>query len=77
MTLELRTAGGATAAATRVPAVQVGDAGEWSFVCDLPAGVYKVVGRAYDVAGNRQKAAAVASLRVKGSRAPAGMGARR
>ena len=77
VTLELRTAGGATAAATRVPAVPVGDAGEWSFVCDLPAGVYKVVGRAYDVAGNRQKAAGVASLRVKGSRAPAGRGARR
>jgi C1A family cysteine protease len=67
VTLALRTAAGATAASVRLPAVQAGDAGEWSFSCDLPAGVYKVVGMAYDVAGNRQKTAAAAKLRVKGS----------
>ncbi len=76
VTLALRTAHGATAASTRLPAVQVGDAGEWSFVCDLPAGVYRVVGMAYDVAGNHQKAAAAAMLRVKGSSAARGIGAR-
>jgi C1A family cysteine protease len=77
VTLAVLTKEGTTLASTRIPAVQVGEQGVWSFPCDLPAGAYTLVARAYDVAGNRQAGSSRAVLRVAASAAPAGLFARR
>jgi hypothetical protein len=77
LTLAVRGVDGTVLASTRVPALQVGEQGEWSFPCDLPAGSYTLVGRAYDAAGNKQAGSTRAALRVAASKAPTGLPARR
>jgi C1A family cysteine protease len=77
VTLAVLAADGTVLASTRVPAVQVGEQDVWSFTCDLQAGAYTMVARAYDVAGNRQAVSSRAVLRVAASAAPAGLSARR
>jgi hypothetical protein len=77
VTLALRRADGKVLASTRVPALQVGEQGVWSFPCNVPAGSYTLVARAYDVAGNKQAGSSRAVLRVAASSAPAGLPARR
>jgi hypothetical protein len=67
VTLSVITGGGVVALGTRVPGVQVGQTREWIFHCDLPAGTYRVVGRAYDVAGHGQAAPSTQLLRVSAS----------
>ena len=77
LTIAVLRADGTTLASTRVPALQVGEQGVWSFPCSLPAGSYTLVARAYDVAGNKQAGSSRAVLRVAASAAPAGLAARR
>ncbi len=77
VTLAVVRANGKVLASTRFPAFQVGEQGVWSFPCDLQAGSYALVARAYDVAGNRQSGSARAMLRVAPGAAPAGLLARR
>jgi hypothetical protein len=67
VTLSVVTGGGVVALGTRVPGVQVGQTREWTFHCDLPAGTYKVVGRAYDVAGHGQASPSTQLLKVSAS----------
>jgi len=67
--LSVLTSRGVAVFSTRVPGVQVGQTREWSFRCDLPRGSYRVVGRAYDVAGNRQVIASRGRLDVGGATA--------
>ncbi len=54
----------------RIPAVAVGEHGVWSLRADWPQGRYGVRGRAYDVAGGRQRVATRAAVIVRGG-APA------
>ena len=75
--LSVLSARGTVAFGTRVPGVLVGQAGEWSFHCDLPQGSYTVVGRAYDAAGHKQATVSRAVLKVSASAAPAGLAQRR
>ena len=49
----------------------------WDFSCDLPAGSYPLLARAYDAAGNKQIGSSRAVLRVAASAAPVGLPARR
>jgi C1A family cysteine protease len=77
VTLAVLATDGTVLASTRIPAVQVGEQGVWSFTCDLQAGAYTLVARAYDAAGNRQAVSSRAVLRVAASAAPAGLSARR
>jgi len=77
LTIAVVRADGAVLASTRVPALQVGERGVWSFPCTVPAGSYALVARAYDVAGNKQPGSTRAVLRVAASKAPAGLAARR
>ena len=77
VTIAVTRADGAVLASTRIPALQVGEQGVWSFPCNVPAGSYALVARAYDVAGNKQPGATRAVLRVAASRAPAGLAVRR
>ena len=77
LTLAVRRLDGMVLAKTRVPALQVGEQGVWSFPCDYPAGSYVLVARAYDAAGNKQAGSSRAVLRVSASAAPAGLPARR
>lgn len=64
VTLAVVTGHGVVARATRVPGVLIGQTRQWAFRCDLPAGSYKVVGRAYDLAGHKQVPASTRVLRV-------------
>jgi hypothetical protein len=68
---------GSVLATTRVPALQVGEYGVWSFPCTMPKGSYTIIARAYDVAGNKQAGSSRAALRVVAGAAPAGLYARR
>ncbi|MCX6362676.1 MAG: lectin like domain-containing protein [Actinobacteria bacterium] len=77
LTIALLRADGKVLARTRVPALQVGEQGVWSFPSHLQAGKYTLVARAFDVAGNKQGGATRASLRVAASKAPAGLPVRR
>jgi C1A family cysteine protease len=77
VTLALRRADGKVLASTRVPALQVGEQGVWRFPCNVPAGSYTLVARAYDVAGNKQAGSSRAVLRVAASAASAGLPVRR
>ena len=77
VTIAVLDADGKTVASTRIPAVQAGEQGTWTFTCDLPAGTYTLVGRAYDVAGNRQTGSTRAALRVAAGAASAAVLARR
>ncbi len=75
--LSVLTPRGTTAFSTRVPSVQVGQTGEWTFHCDLPHGTYTVTGRAYDAAGHKQAVVSRAALKVAASAAPAALAQRR
>jgi len=77
LTLAVLRADGKALASTRVPALQVGEQGVWRFPCNVPAGSYTLVARAYDVAGNKQAGSSRAVLRVAASSAPAGLPVRR
>jgi C1A family cysteine protease len=77
VTLAVLATDGRVLAGTRIPAAQVGEQGVWSFPCDLQAGAYRLVARAYDVAGNRQAGSSHAVLRVAAGTAPAGLPVRR
>ena len=77
LTIAVLRADGTVLASTRVPALQVGEQGLWDFPCDLPAGSYTLVARAYDAAGNKQAGSSHALLRVAAGAAPAGPLARR
>jgi C1A family cysteine protease len=77
VTLAVVTARGVTALGTRVPAVQVGQAREWAFRCDLPPGSYTVVARAYDVAGHGQVSPSTRVLKVSGAAASPALARRR
>ena len=77
LTLAVRRPDGTTLASTRVPALQVGEQGVWRFPCNVPAGSYTLVARAYDVAGNKQAGSSRAVLRVAASAASAGLPVRR
>ena len=72
VTLAVLRADGTVLASTRIPSVQVGEQGVWSFPSDMPAGKYTLLARAFDVAGNKQAGSTRAALRVAASAAPAG-----
>jgi C1A family cysteine protease len=72
VTIAVRRADGRIVASTRIPAVQVGEQGTWSFRCGLQPGGYALVARAFDVAGNAQAGASGAVLRVAAHKGPAG-----
>lgn len=77
VTLSVLSPHGAAAFSRRFAGVQAGQAGEWTFRCDLPRGSYKVVARAYDAAGHRQAAPTRAVLKVAAAAAPAAAARRR
>lgn len=54
-------------ATRRIPAAVVGERGVWRLRVDWPAGRYRLRGRAYDAAGNRQPRATTATLTIRGS----------
>ncbi len=64
--LSLRDAAGRLIAHRRIPAVAVGERGEWALRASWPRGRYSVRGRAYDVAGGRQATASRAAVVVGG-----------
>jgi len=64
LTIAAFRADGTVLASTRIPALQVGEQGVWSFPSGWQAGSYTLVARAYDVAGNKQAGSTRAVLRV-------------
>ena len=72
LTIAALRADGTVLASTRIPALQVGEQGVWSFPSGWQAGSYTLVARAYDVAGNKQAGATRAVLRVAARAVPAG-----
>jgi hypothetical protein len=69
--LTVRDAAGDVVAQRRIPAVAVGERGNWGLRAAWPAGRYSVQGRAFDVAGMRQTLPSRATLVVRGSAAMA------
>lgn len=70
--LSVRNAGGRLMASRRIPAVAVGERGEWRVKASWARGTYTVRARAFDVAGHRQASAARAFIVVRGSARAAG-----
>jgi C1A family cysteine protease len=77
VTIAALRADGSVLASTRIPALQVGEQGVWSFPSGWRAGTYTLVARAYDVAGNKQAGSTRAVLRVAARAGPAGRPDRR
>ena len=77
VTIAALRADGTVIASTRIPALQVGEKGVWSFPSGSQAGSYTLVARAYDVAGNAQPGSTRAVLRVAARAGPAGLPVRR
>jgi len=69
--LTVRDVAGNVVARRRIPAVAVGERGNWGLRAAWPAGRYSVRGRAFDVAGMRQTLPSRATLVVRRSAAAA------
>lgn len=63
--LTLRTRAGRIVKGARFPAVTLGERCVWRFACGLPRGRYRVLARAWDVAGHRQTDPGRAELVVR------------